>query len=142
MDQPPSHPYVEAFAVADLKGKLALRLEPWSVGITMVVDGAGRSCATISADLLDDGTWYLARCLVQEPYRSKGVGAFLVARLQQLVTARDGFKQLVVEPGGYAADLNRQRSFYLRQGFARADDGAYVWPSGVLPVNADLSSDH
>lgn len=119
-------PRLEPFDVGGLQGHLFVRNEPQSLGITLVV--ANAFVATVSADEHGPGHWWIVRCLVQPQYRSLGLGAFSLARLQALVSARPGFSRLEVSPGGYDSDPVRVRAFYERAGFRRVGaEETYVW---------------
>jgi GNAT superfamily N-acetyltransferase len=71
--------------------------------------------------------WLVTRCLVKGP-RGRGVGsACLRAALQE--AARLGAKRVIVAPGGYEGDTERQVRFYTNNGFKPASEpaGALEW---------------
>ncbi len=124
-------PGAEDFAVGGLKGRLAARVEPVSLGVMLFVGGGNHAwAATIGIDELPwtPGVWWIARCLVKEKYRGQGLGSYVIGRVQEHFRGLEGFVKLVVEPGGYNADPARQRAFYVRQGFREEEPGgALVW---------------
>jgi GNAT superfamily N-acetyltransferase len=77
---------------------------------------------------MEDGVWYLNRAIIRDPKaRGRGVGTTLLTRLLQEVAAQ-GCTRLIVEPGGYGADPQKQRRFYEKSGFrAFNTNGALVW---------------
>lgn len=125
-------PVVETFDLAGLKGRVLTVQEELSVRITLLVsaEGIGGAAGTISADhLFGGGRWWVSRCLVRsEPHRGKGIGTFLVSRLQAVLQPRADFSRLEVSPGGYGSDLDRVAAFYVRNGFRlERSEGLYVW---------------
>lgn len=61
--------------------------------------------------------WYVTRVVVRDPaQRGRGLGERMVKRLLEAIR-RQGPAVVLVEPGGYAADLERQRAFYAKCGF-------------------------
>lgn len=123
---------VNDFAIGGLTGKFAARIERVSIGLSLYV-GGGRFAwsGALGVDELPGeptGVWWVARCLVKEEYRGRGLGSFLVAQVQEHFRELEGFRKMVVEPGGYNADPARQRAFYERQGFREEEpDGALIW---------------
>jgi GNAT superfamily N-acetyltransferase len=93
--------------------------------VTVTIVHGGRSLATINADrtLVDghDG-WWIARALVTKPEnRSKGIGSFILARLKRSIEAVSDCHVLLVAPGGYSNEMDRQFAFYARNGFVPTD---------------------
>jgi GNAT superfamily N-acetyltransferase len=76
--------------------------------------------ATAEASLV--GTeWWVNRVLVQpESARCKGIGGRLLEALKQAV-AEVGGTHLLVTPGGYSNEWERQFKFYRAHGFKDAD---------------------
>jgi GNAT superfamily N-acetyltransferase len=119
-----------SFTIGHLEGRAAVRREQFSIGIMLIADTPGGTIAigVVSADeFFGEGRWWISRCLVQKPYRGRGIGSFLLDELKKLAVDRKGFVRLEVEPGGYAMDLERQRAFYVRSGFLDAGDGLFTW---------------
>lgn len=86
-----------------------------------------RDTGTAEADDLGDGVWWVARVLVQPPKnRGRGIGTELVRRMQREVVGF-GCKKLIVAPGGYDEDHERQRGFYLHCGFVQDEKDSMVW---------------
>ena len=118
------------FAIGNLKGRAAVRVERYSTAITLIADTpeGPKAVGTVSADeFFGTGRWWISRCLVQEPYRGLGVGSFLLDELKKLASERERFVRLEVEPGGYNSDPERLRAFYERSGFLDAGDGLFTW---------------
>lgn len=121
------------FVIGDLTGCAAVRSDGHSLGITLIADTAAgaQSLGTVSADnfLYGPGCYWISRFLVHEPYRGRGIGSFMLTELKRLAADSDDFDSLVVEPGGYFEDPERQRAFYTRNGFRDNGDGLFVWRS-------------
>lgn len=132
-------PVTEHFDRAGLQGRVLTVEEELSVRVSLFVtgEGIGGIAGTISADhLFGDGRWWLSRCLIRSTeYRGKGLGGFLVRRLQAALLPRPDVKRLDVSPGGYGSDTDRLGVFYVRCGFRLEEEGLYVWvpASGVAP---------
>jgi GNAT superfamily N-acetyltransferase len=74
---------------------------------------------------LGDRVWWISRVLVQPHARGKGLGSRLLARLV-LAIKEAGGSAVVVAPGGYNANYNRQVRFYEVNGFKMVDpEGLY-----------------
>ena len=65
-----------------------------------------------------DGVWYVNRVLVQpQELRGRGIGTRLLQTLIRELREKAGAEVLVVDPGGYDGDTDRQRRFYKKSGF-------------------------
>jgi GNAT superfamily N-acetyltransferase len=61
--------------------------------------------------------WYVNRVLVQpKEMRSKGIGSLLLQTLVKEIR-KDSTKRIIVTPGGYATELEKQQNFYKKNGF-------------------------
>jgi GNAT superfamily N-acetyltransferase len=101
-----------------------------SVSVSMKLDWGKDSyarLATASSDMFDMGVWWVTRVRVPDAHQGKGIGTVILGKLIEIVTAKPGFVSLSVVPGGYNADVRRQRRFYVRCGFSRRKEGVYVW---------------
>ena len=76
---------------------------------------------TCSISLIPGKFWYVNRVLVDADYRGKGVGSKMLQAAIKAVKEQGG-NEIVVEPGGYDADPERQKNFYLRNGFVKKED--------------------
>lgn len=79
--------------------------------------------ATASSDLIQPELrrHWLNRVFVNEGSRGQGLGTIVLSALK--VKLRDeGVRGLVVCPGGYGSDPQRQRNFYEKNGFVRCED--------------------
>lgn len=81
-----------------------------------------------SCDMIKIGDdWLVTRVIVKGP-RGKGIGTKLLqAALQEAL--RLGAKRVIVAPGGYEGDTERQVRFYTNNGFKPCADpaGALEW---------------
>jgi len=81
--------------------------------------------ATASADLVQEAEWWISRVLVQpKELRGQGIGTQLMEVLQSHI--KKG-QRLVVFPGGYDQDRDRQEAFYRKCGFVDSTEGGLVW---------------
>jgi N-acetylglutamate synthase-like GNAT family acetyltransferase len=85
-----------------------------------VIDGE-RIIATAGMDLIGD-MWWLARLVVQKPYRGKGLGREMAMKLKENA---DGFP-IQVMPGGYDLTKEEQFAFYEKCGFVKTDENTLV----------------
>lgn len=98
---------------------------PMSVSVMEVFSPL--SSAVASADLYNQqGVWWISRVKVPDKLQGVGVGSRLLKRLIEEVQ-KQGAKAIVVAPGGYNSDPDRQVQFYVRNGFkpSEADEGLY-----------------
>lgn len=84
---------------------------------------------------LGDRVWWISRVLVQPHLRGKRVGSQLLERLVKELRRRDALA-VVVAPGGYNANYNRQVHFYEMNGFKLVD------PDGLYRLELTCSSAH
>lgn len=83
-----------------------------------------RNRAVAEASKTGTYSWFINRVLVQpEELRSKGIGSILLKRLISEIRKTDA-KQIIVTPGGYAMNQDRQFNFYKKNGFACMDNSA------------------
>jgi len=67
--------------------------------------------------LWEESFWYINRALVEpEVARGQGHGTHMLQRLLETIR-RSGPTRVVVDPGGYGANVRRQRRFYRKSGF-------------------------
>lgn len=114
----------------ELQKHLVVRNEELSIGVSVRLPLENPSTmATASCDNFEDCDWIVTRVWVPEIYRGQGVGSFLLNQLKLIVVTKPRFKSLLVSPGGYNADINRQRHFYMKNGFTVSPWGErlYTW---------------
>lgn len=73
----------------------------------------------ISADLIKpkEYLWWINRAIINKPaLRNLGIGSTLLKSLLEEITKKDG-KKIVVMPGGYGEDIEKQYNFYKKNGF-------------------------
>jgi len=76
--------------------------------------------------------WWISRVLVQPALRGKGLGTRLLRRLIKEIQ-KQGAEAIIVAPGGYNANHNKQINFYVKNGFREIDpDGLYRLELGGL----------
>lgn len=90
---------------------------PDNVSASYVVEG---KVSIASIDNLKDGRWWISRVNVQGAEKGQGLGSKL---LQEAITAVLSYGQveIIVAPGGYSDDLERQINFYKKNGFEEND---------------------
>lgn len=117
------------------------RINVYFSGQACIVSGASDETACQFGDLmmpirgdasateLEPGVWYLNRMLVQpESARGQGLGTQLLNRLLESISSKPEFQHILVEPGGYGVDPERQLRFYTKYGFKlNEDQTAYQW---------------
>lgn len=72
---------------------------------------------------LDGFTWYIARALVPDNLRGTGVGSCLISTMLRYM--REEMKNadhVMVSPGGYSGDIDRQVNFYKKNGFKEIEN--------------------
>jgi len=73
-----------------------------------------------------EGIWYLNRVKARTP--GQGHGTVILTKLQETLAAREDFRELRVEPGGYGSDIDRVIKFYESRGFVQDPSGRYwLW---------------
>lgn len=76
--------------------------------------------ALAAADLVGD-YWWVSRVIVRLPgNRGRGLGSLVLTRLLQEIQGQP-CKRVHVSPGGYHDDTEKQRAFYLKNGFKPTD---------------------
>lgn len=61
--------------------------------------------------------WYISRVNVHHKLRGKGIGTSILDKLIKAVMERQDRNDIVVTPGGYNEDPERQYQFYKKYGF-------------------------
>lgn len=74
------------------------------------------------ADLVGD-KWNISRVLVKkEQDRGKGLGSNFLQKLLKEIYLRNSNAVVIVAPGGYGVDIQKQISFYKKNGFVEVSD--------------------
>lgn len=89
-----------------------------SVSVGIIIDG---KLSVANADNLMDGNWWISRVNVNDKIRGKGIGTTLLKRLINEVLTY-GETNIIVAPGGYNADTDKQFHFYEKNGFIKTDE--------------------
>ncbi len=77
------------------------------------------------ASKISNTDWFVNRVFIRNPLgRGRGLGSRLIKELQSLVASR-GCKKLIVTPGGYNSDPEKQINFYRKNGFEGKEE--LVW---------------
>jgi GNAT superfamily N-acetyltransferase len=77
---------------------------------------------TAEASMLEN-VWWVNRVVVNPPSaRGHGLGSQLIEALKAAVLKMGG-KELMVCPGGYAGNVNKQKRFYKHHGFKLIGSG-------------------
>lgn len=80
-----------------------------------------------SADNMLDGRWWISRVNVQGIERGQGVGSKLLNKLIEEILFY-GETNIVVAPGGYNEDSDKQFNFYRKNGFVDDnEDGLLIY---------------
>lgn len=89
----------------------------------------------INADNMDfakPGRWWLARANINKPeHRGQGIGSRMMSMIKHELLRQPSFQEVIVTPGGYAEDEEKQKRFYVKNGFVEItegpDKGAFLW---------------
>jgi GNAT superfamily N-acetyltransferase len=73
-------------------------------------------------DNLMDGRWWISRVNVQGAERGNGIGSMLLKKAIEEVLKHDASAEIIVAPGGYGGDTDRQYNFYRKNGFVDANE--------------------
>ncbi len=101
--------------------------------------GASHRTSVAEANPFQSRTvWWVSRVLVQPGLRGKGLGTKMLQRLIKEIQKK-GAEAILVAPGGYNSNINKQINFYTKNGFKEAD------PNGLYRLElggpSDASSD-
>lgn len=92
---------------------------PYSISASFEVDGVlGISVASVD---LVDGRWYVSRVMVLKDQRGLGVGSDMLQRIIYEIKSRPDAADIIVCPGGYNEDPEKQFAFYKKNGFVDTD---------------------
>ncbi len=106
-----------------------------SVSVSCVTDGR---VSVASIDNLKDGRWWISRVNVQGAEKGKGLGSKLLQTAIKEVLSF-GKSEIIVAPGGYTNDIEKQINFYKKNGFSKTnEDGLMTY---VKPVKKKKKSD-
>lgn len=94
----------------------------------------GCTSADLQEEVLGEGVWWLARLKIEPAHQGNKLGGQLLERLKEEVGKKEGFKLLVVDPGGYGSDLGRLHKFYESHGFVKDHRGLYCWRNNGTKV--------
>lgn len=84
-----------------------------TVSVTLVTNG---KVSIASIDNLMDGCWWISRVNVQGVEKGKGTGSKLLQKAIESVLSY-GPADIIVAPGGYNEDKEKQFNFYKKNGF-------------------------
>lgn len=76
------------------------------------------SIAEAARSEIGEGVWWISRVFVEPSTRGKGLGTALLNYMVNELRFRD-VQALLVAPGGYNANYNRQVHFYEKNGFKK-----------------------
>lgn len=78
----------------------------------------GRICTADCNPCFTEGenVWSISRVFVPDQYRGKGIGKMLLDKMAEEVKNAGG-KEIIVYPGGYSVDGERQKNFYKKNEF-------------------------
>jgi len=89
-----------------------------SISASYQHDAVGLSVASV--DLVLD-LWYVSRVMVREKYRGTGIGTKMLKSLIVEIKSRPDKGNIIVFPGGYDGDTEKQNAFYKKNGFIDGD---------------------
>ena len=81
---------------------------------------------SVEADVLGP-KWSICRAVIHPTaLRGRGLGSQMLRKLQDLMVEYGG-EYMVVFPGGYDQEHDRQENFYLKNGFQKREKGGLIW---------------
>jgi hypothetical protein len=95
---------------------------PTSVSASFVTDG---KLSVASIDFLEGGRWWISRVNVQGAERGKGIGSQLLQKAIEEVLSFDP-TEIIVAPGGYGEEPERQINFYKKNGFVKINNNGLM----------------
>lgn len=98
-------------------GELHISSTELNISVSLVENGR---LSTASADNLMDGKWWISRVNVQGT-RGNGTGSRLLKTLVDEIL-KYGKTEIIVAPGGYAEDEEKQFRFYKKNNFVETDE--------------------
>ena len=82
----------------------------------------------VEASRMNDAVWYLNRAVIRaESDRGKGIGSQLLIELMKKLKEQPDCRRLIVTPGGYGMNPDKQFHFYLKNGFKKHKEGYLYW---------------
>ena len=86
----------------------------------------GKLCtADCNPSFEEENSWYVSRVFVHESFRCRGIGKLLLEKMFEEVKNVGGSK-IIVYPGGYSVDEDRQINFYKQNGFEEITKGKLI----------------
>ena len=102
-----------------------------SISVGVMLDG---KLSVANADNLMDGRWWISRVNVQDNLRGLGIGSTLLNRMiKEILTY--GETDIIVAPGGYNQDTNKQFHFYEKNGFVKTNEDGLLTYKNELCQN-------
>lgn len=101
------------------KGKINLVSSETHVSVYWIENFSHNGC--VESDRIDNENWWISRALVKPTnYRSKGIGSKLLKILIDEIKKKNS-KYILVTPGGYEDETEKQFRFYEKNGFVIPD---------------------
>ena len=81
-------------------------------------------------DHIADGRWWISRVNVQGYEKGSGIGSKLLKKAIEEVFKQDALANIIVAPGGYDNETEKQFNFYKKNGFIDSDEkGLLIYKS-------------
>lgn len=73
--------------------------------------------------------WYISRVKVHDLHQGRGIGSKLLKSLIEEIKAKNSSDFVIVTPGGYDGNTEKQFAFYKKNGFVDGpEDGLLIYP--------------
>lgn len=102
--------------------------ESHEVWLTCEAEGKAIGFCYAAAEKLTDGTWNMLAIAVLPESQGKGVGAAIVAQLE--ATLRQSGQRVLIADTSGAAEFQRTREFYRKNGFSEEARIRDFWAAG------------
>jgi GNAT superfamily N-acetyltransferase len=114
------------------QGKIRIVSTPTNISVYWLHSPMQSGCVEISC--LDNKNWWISRAFVSPKFRNQGVGSHIMKLAIDEVKKHKG-KLILVTPGGYEGNTQRQFNFYAKNGFS-------IPEKKQLPISLDLDLEH
>ncbi len=85
----------------------------------------GHNISVASIDRIEPNKWWISRVNVKEIDRNKGIGSAMLKMAIEAVLEQEEV-EIVVAPGGYNEDYNKQINFYKKNGFVETEENGLL----------------
>ncbi len=96
------------------------------------------SSGVASADRYGVDLWWVSRVYIRPTARAKGLGSIMLEKLKEAFAETATPRAvLLVCPGGYGENIERQQNFYVKNGFRQvleSDQNVFAWAPRDPPL--------